>query len=71
MARITHDVEHRDGQYISIENYTRSVAIKAHCTRCLGYTGSAKRDCTSPQCPLFPHRGKLNLLTSTSRKEAA
>jgi len=46
-----------DGSLVSVK-MNRGKAIKAMCTECLGYEGNAKTDCTSPNCPLYPWRGK-------------
>ena len=40
---------------LTIEKYTRNLAIKLMCTECLGYETNPK-ECTSPKCPLFPFR---------------
>ena len=42
---------------VEVEPYTRSKAIKAFCTECLGFEGSPV-DCTAKMCPLFPYRGR-------------
>lgn len=41
----------------TIEGYTKGLAIRLHCTECLGFEGDPK-DCTSPNCALFPFRKK-------------
>lgn len=38
---------------------SKAAAIKAMCQECMGYddgSTAAIRDCTSPACPLYPHR---------------
>ncbi len=41
-------------------NLTRSTAIKAFCTECLGWQ-THPRECTAYNCSLYPFRGKTNL----------
>ena len=31
-------------------------AIRKHCLECLGYSSEAVKDCTSPNCALYPYR---------------
>lgn len=45
---------------VTIEPYTRSRAIKAFCTECLGYEDHPKY-CETKLCPLLPYRGKTTL----------
>lgn len=52
-----HTVRSRDGGFADIEPYTRGVAIKVHCTECMGYEHHP-RDCTAVNCALHPFRGK-------------
>ena len=52
-----HTVRTRDGGTRKIGTYTRGLAIKLHCTECLGFEGDPK-ECTCPKCPLFPFRGR-------------
>lgn len=42
---------------ITITPYTRGIAIRLHCTECLGFEGDPK-DYTSPNCALYPFRKK-------------
>ena len=42
---------------ITLSPYTRGMAIRLHCTECLGFEGNPK-DCTSPACALYPFRKK-------------
>ena len=53
---ITHTIRTADGGTITIENYTRSGAIKDFCTECMGWEENVK-NCTSIFCPLYPFRG--------------
>jgi len=59
-----HKIRQKDftwnNQLVECENYTRSKAIKAMCTECLGFEDHPS-SCTSPLCPLFPFRGKILL----------
>lgn len=41
----------------TINGYTKSLAIKAHCTECMGFE-SNPADCTSVNCALYPFRKK-------------
>ena len=43
---------------VTLSPYTRGLAIKLHCTECLGHEGDPKKDCTSPNCALYPFRKK-------------
>lgn len=36
----------------------RALAIYLKCMECLGWEGNPKRDCCSPNCPLYPWRGR-------------
>jgi len=42
---------------VTIEGYNRALAIKIHCTECMGHE-TDPRECTSPNCALFPFRKK-------------
>tara|TARA_B100000424_G_scaffold161737_1_gene123873 strand:- start:298 stop:483 length:186 start_codon:yes stop_codon:yes gene_type:complete len=55
---VKHKVKVKDGGLKEI-NLTRSAAIKAFCTECLGWTMHPK-DCISYTCALYPFRGKTN-----------
>ena len=57
---VKHTIRTRDGGLIEVE-LTRSRAIKAMCTECGGYGEMHPKDCSSPHCPLFPYRGKIQL----------
>lgn len=48
----------RDGSLIDV-TLTRKKAILAFCTICMG--DAHPKHCTSPHCPLFTFRGKINL----------
>lgn len=52
-----HKIKHRHGGIVEVGNYARSKAIKLFCTECMGWDSHPK-DCTAPNCPLFPFRGK-------------
>ncbi len=58
---IKHKIKRKNGKLKEV-NLTRSLAIKAFCTECMGF-GEAHpvKDCTSCNCPLYPYRGKTNL----------
>ena len=43
---------------VTIENYQRALAIRLHCTECLGFEGDPTKDCTSKLCALYPFRKK-------------
>ena len=60
MVQKTHRIRSRNGEPIEIGRYTRSRAIKAFCTECMGFD-THPRECTSPLCPLYPFRGKILL----------
>ena len=49
-----HDGEGR----ITISPYTRGLAIHLHCTECFGFEGDPTKECTSPNCALYPFRKK-------------
>lgn len=55
----THTIRRKSGKLKEVE-LTRSIAIKAFCTECLGYESHPK-DCESYHCPLWPFRGKTNI----------
>ena len=56
---IKHTVRRKSGKLKEVQ-LTRSTAIKAFCTECLGWEIHPK-DCESYNCPLWPFRGKTNL----------
>ena len=51
-----HTVRHADGGTITIENYSRTKAIRLMCSECMGFESDTK-GCTDYKCPLFPYRG--------------
>ena len=57
---VKHKVRRKYGKLKEID-MTRSIAIKAFCTECMGYGEVHPKDCTSVNCPLYPFRGKTNL----------
>ena len=56
---IKHKVRKKNGGLKEV-SLTRSTAIKAFCTECLGWQIHPK-ECESYNCPLWPFRGKTNL----------
>jgi len=54
-----HTIRRKSGKLKNVE-LTRSLAIKAFCTECLGYEGHPK-DCECFNCPLWPFRGKTTI----------
>jgi len=50
----------KDGGLISVE-LSRTKAIKAMCTECMGYGEAHPKDCSDKQCPLYNYRGKIQL----------
>ena len=56
---IKHKVRRKNGKFKEVD-LTRSLAIKAFCTQCLGWETHPK-DCDSRECPLWPFRGKTNI----------
>jgi len=57
-----HSVRHKQGGKVTIDNYSRAMAIRLQCTECMGWESDPK-GCTANICPLFPFRGisKLNV----------
>ena len=66
---VTHTVRTADGGTKTFHDYTRGMAIKAHCSECEAWRGNP-RDCTATKCALFPFRGKT-LLTREGSKVAS
>jgi len=58
MAVKAHSIRSKNGDLVRVAPYGRMKAIKVFCTECLGWDGHAKTDCTAPNCPLYPYRGK-------------
>ena len=56
------------GGTIEVE-LTRTTAIKAFCTECLGYE-THPRKCEATLCPLYPFRGKTTLAFGRERSPA-
>lgn len=52
--------------------YTRMKAIKYYCLECVGFVYDEMKNCTMPECPLFPYRfGKMpEGKTPNDRKKA-
>ena len=57
---IEHTIRARDGGFVKV-TLNRNRAIKAMCTECMGYSEANPKDCTSPYCPLYLFRGKIQL----------
>ena len=55
-----HTVRTKDGGTKTVGVYTRGLAIKLHCTECLGNESDPKK-CTSPMCALYPYRARTYL----------
>jgi hypothetical protein len=54
-----HTIRRKSGKLKDVQ-LTRSLAIKAMCTECLGFETHPK-DCTSVNCPIYPFRGKTTI----------
>ena len=54
-----HTIRRKSGKLKEVE-LTRSLAIKAFCTECLGFE-THPGDCESINCPLWPFRGKTTI----------
>ena len=52
---ITHTVRTPTGTK-TIQKLTKSMAIKLHCTECMGFQTAEVARCTSPMCALYPFR---------------
>ena len=52
-----HRIRTADGGTKELDHYARRLAIRSHCTECMGWE-SPPRDCTSLHCALYPFRGK-------------
>ena len=52
---IKHTIETAEGGTKEV-TLTPRTAIRANCIMCMGYQMYEVRDCTSPQCPLYPFR---------------
>jgi len=61
-----HTVRHADGGTITIENYSRTKAIKLMCSECMGFESDTK-GCTDFKCPLFPYRGERTIQLNRAR----
>lgn len=57
---VKHFIRAKSGGTVEVE-LTRSKAIKAMCTECCGFGELHPKDCSSPICPLYPFRGKIQL----------
>ena len=56
---VPHEIRGKDGGTVPVV-LTRSRAIKAFCTECLGHE-THPRACTDTLCPLYPFRGQIFL----------
>ena len=63
-----HVIRKKDSGTVEV-TLTRSRAIKAMCTECMGYEEHPK-NCTSNLCPLYPFRGKIMLAYSKDSEQA-
>ena len=63
MPEKRHRIRSRSGDPVEVGEYTRSKAIKAFCTECMGFF-EHPRECTDARCPLYPFRGKTLLAIS-------
>jgi hypothetical protein len=52
---VTHKIKNSKGKLVDVE-MTRSKAIRYFCYECMGWQKSEVRNCTAPNCPLFPYR---------------
>jgi len=52
-----HTVRSMDGGTKDFAPYTRGLAIKLHCTECMGYESDPKH-CTDTKCALFTYRAR-------------
>ena len=57
---VKHTIRKKSGKLKEV-NLTRSLAIKAFCTECMGYGEIHPKDCTAGNCTLYPFRGKTNI----------
>jgi hypothetical protein len=44
------------GKQITFDHYTRGLAIKHFCRDCMNGVASEVKNCTAPECPLYPFR---------------
>lgn len=51
-----HKIRTKSGKLLELE-LSRALAIKIHCTECMGYEGNPK-ECGIEECALYPFRGK-------------
>jgi hypothetical protein len=52
---VRHKIKNSKGKLVDVE-MTRSKAIRYFCYECMGWQKSEVRNCTAPNCPLFPYR---------------
>lgn len=51
-----HKIKTKSGKLLELE-LSRTLAIKIHCTECMGYEGNPM-ECDIKECALYPFRGK-------------
>lgn len=54
----THTIHAQDGGLVEVKHYAPRRAIKVFCTECFSWEGDPAVSCTSPNCPLYPYRGR-------------
>uniref|UniRef100_A0A6M3LD22 Uncharacterized protein n=1 Tax=viral metagenome TaxID=1070528 RepID=A0A6M3LD22_9ZZZZ len=64
-----HTIRSKDGTLIDVPKYSPKKAMRAFCSECLGWVGNAKTDCTSPNCPIYPFRGRYQHVTEEQREQ--
>lgn len=57
---IKHTIRSKDGGTVEV-TLSRTQAIKAMCTECMGFGEGHPKECTDLKCPLWPFRGKIQL----------
>ena len=53
----TQKIRTKHNTVIEVEEFTRTEAIKAFCTECLGFGECHPNECSDSLCPLFNFRG--------------
>ena len=66
-----HTIRSRNGGFVEVAPYGYTKAIRAMCMECMGWESDPVADCTSPNCPLFPFRGKSSADIRVSPEEQA
>jgi len=57
---IQHTIQAKEGGTVNV-TISRTQAIKAMCTECMGWGEAHPKDCGDRLCPLYPFRGKIQL----------